>query len=101
MPSTLTKNGDFLEVKLEGRWAEVQDDKEKVKAIPGRRWNPENKTWVLPAEPEIADRILRTVRPDASDELVAWVRESMVSAEANLTTPLPDDAELAIPWLLS
>lgn len=98
MPSTLTKNGDFLEVKLEGRWAEVQDDKEKVKAIPGRRWNPENKTWVLPAEPEIADRILRTVRPDASDELVAWVRESMVSAEANLTTPLPDDAELAIPW---
>lgn len=95
---TLTREGDILEVKLEGRWSEIADAKEKVKEIPGRRWNPDKKVWVLPADPELADQILRTLRPTADEELMAWLKQSMVDTEESLTAPLPEDADVRIPW---
>ncbi len=99
MPATLVKNGDVLELDLSAcRGSEFQDAKEKTKLIPGRRWNPTTKRWWVLADPQIADRILKTIRPNADDELLAWVRSSMASVEESLTSPLPADAELLIPW---
>jgi SNF2 family DNA or RNA helicase len=96
--AVLTKNGDILEIELTGRWADISDAKEKVKAIPGRRWNPEKKVWTVPADPSIADRLLKSLRPDCDDELMEWLRASMTSQEESLTTPLADDAKLLVPW---
>lgn len=98
MSATLSKVGDLLEVKLEGRWADIADAKEKIRDIPGRRWDPEKKVWVLPAEPHIADRVLKTIRPECPDDVMLWLKESMIDSEESLTTPLPDDADLLIPW---
>lgn len=98
MPTTLVKNGDILEAKCDGRWSEVADFRDKVKDVPGRRWNPAEKQWEFPAEPQTADRLLKSLQPEVSDEFMNWLRESMSSHEESLTTPLPDDAELLIPW---
>jgi SNF2 family DNA or RNA helicase len=99
VPAVLTKNGDVLELALaDCRGSEFQDAKEKIKEIPGRRWDPESKNWLVPADPQIADRILKTIRPEASEELVNWVRSSMTQHEESLTSPLPNDAKLLIPW---
>lgn len=99
MPAVLTKNGDALHLNLSGcRGSEFLDAKEKVKEIPGRRWDPESKVWTVPADAQAADRILKTIRPNVDEDLLDWIRESMMKHEESLTTPLPDDAELAIPW---
>jgi SNF2 family DNA or RNA helicase len=94
----LTRVDDILEVKIEGRWSDIADAKDKVKEIPGRRWNPDKKVWVLPADPELADQILKTLRPEADEELMAWLKQSMVDTEESLTSPLPEDDEVLIPW---
>lgn len=99
MPPVLTKTGDTLALALSGcRGSEFQDAKEKVKEIPGRRFDFESKLWLVPANPQNADRILKTIRPEAADELLDWVRQSMTNHEESLTSPLPDDAKLLIPW---
>jgi SNF2 family DNA or RNA helicase len=100
MPAVLTKNGDQLELSLSGcRGSEFQDAKEKVKEIPGRRFDFDSKLWIVPADPANAERMLKTIQPlEASDELRNWVVASKITAEENLTTPLPDDANLLLPW---
>lgn len=99
MPHTLTKAGDLLEVKLEGRWSDISDAKDKVREVPGRRWDPVKKVWTVPADPQIADRILKSIRPDTDESLMAWIRESMTHHEESLTAPIPDDSNnLLVPW---
>ncbi len=99
MPATLTKSGDLLELNLSGlRGGAFQEAKEKIRDVPGRRWDPQTKNWVVPADARAADRILKTIRPEASDELVAWIRSEMSSGEDSLTTPLREDAALLLPW---
>lgn len=99
MPPVLVKNGDKLEIALAGcRGFEFEDAKEKVKDIVGRRYDPDTKNWIVEATPYNAERILKTIRPDCDPEIVNWIRESKSTAEESLTTPLPDDATLLIPW---
>ena len=100
MPPVLTRNEDVLELSLSGcRGSEFEDARAKIKEVPGRRWNPEKKVWVVPADPQNADRILKTIRPEADDELTNWIKASMQSHEESLTSPLPDDVDnLLIPW---
>lgn len=98
MPATLTKVGDLLEVKLEGRWSDIEDGREKVKLIPGRQFDFDRKVWMVPATADNADRLLKTVRPSCDDELIEWIREELTHHEESLTSPLPDDAKLLIPW---
>lgn len=100
VPPVLTKNDDQLELALSGcRGMEFQDAKEKIKAVPGRRFDFDNKVWVVPAEPLIAERILKTIRPECDPELLNWISASKASHEESLTSPLPDDsAALLIPW---
>lgn len=100
MPPVLKKEGDTLTLTLSGcRRSEFQDALEKIKEVPGRRWNPEDKVWVVPATAQNADRILKTIRPDADEELTHWIHEEMSSHEESLTTAIPDDSDsLCIPW---
>src|SRR4051812_29324424 len=78
---------------------EFQDAKEKIKEVPGRRWDPESKNWIVPADPLVAERILKTLRPEASQDLLNWITASKATAEDSLTSPLPpDDGTLLIPW---
>lgn len=99
MPPVLTRNGDALELALAGcRGTEFEDAKDKIKEVPGRRFDFERKVWIVPAEPAVAERVLKTIRPDCDQELIDWVRESRTSSEESLTTPLPDNGKLLIPW---
>jgi SNF2 family DNA or RNA helicase len=102
VPATLERNEEAgtLELSLSGcRGFEFEDAKDKVKDIPGRRWNPDRKVWVVEDSAANADRILRTIRPSAPESLLAWIRESRMKAEESLTAPLPEDStNLSIPW---
>lgn len=99
MPAKLTKKGDALLLDLSGcRGFEFTDAKDKIKDIPGRRWDPETKMWMVPADPQTADRILKTIQPHAEDDLLNWIKQAFSQHEESLTSPLPDDAELMIPW---
>jgi SNF2 family DNA or RNA helicase len=100
VPPTLVKNGDQLELSLSGcRGSEFQDAKEKIRAVPGRRWSPEDKVWITPADPQTAERILKTIRPECDPELVNWISASKANHEESLTSPLPDDSDtLLVPW---
>lgn len=99
MPPVLTRNGDSLELSLSGcRGGEFEDAKEKIKEIPGRRFDFDRKVWIVPAEPQYADRILKTIHPTCEEAITDWIRESMMSHEVSLTSPIPDDGKLHIPW---
>lgn len=99
MPPTLTRNGDALELDLSTcRGPEFGDALDKIRAITGRTYDPERKRWSVPAEPAVADRVMRSLRPKADDDLIQWIRQSRVQAETELTTQLPEDADLLIPW---
>jgi SNF2 family DNA or RNA helicase len=103
VPAVLKRNDDQLEVNLSGLpRSEFQDSKEKVSAIPGRRFDFERKLWILPADPQIAERLLKTVRPECDQDLLNWITEAKAGYEESLTSPLPDDAEgLLVPWAYS
>lgn len=69
-----------------------------MKVISGRRFDGETKLWCFPDDPAVAERILLTVRPTADEALLQWVRNSKAERDAELTTKLPDDAALQLPW---
>lgn len=99
MPPVIQKSGDVLEVNISDcRGYEFMDAKDKIKEITGRRWDPESKNWLVPATADNADRLIRTIRPVDNPELLHWIAESKAQATEDLTTPLPDDAELSVPW---
>ena len=100
MPAVLTRNGDQLELNLSGcRGMEFMDAKEKIRDVPGRRFDFERKLWLTPADPQTADRILKTIRPECDQELVNWIIAMRMTHEESLTSPLPDDADdLLLPW---
>lgn len=102
MPPTLTHNkeADQLEVSLSGcRGMEFADAKEKVRAIPGRRFDFDSKLWITPADPQIAERLLKTLRPHCEQELLNWISASKATHEESLTSPLADDSnELLLSW---
>jgi SNF2 family DNA or RNA helicase len=99
--AVLTREGDALHLNLSAcRGSDFHDAKTKIKEVPGRRWNPETKTWIVPADAQGADRILKTIHPECSEELTNWVKAEMMQHEESLTSLLPEDAEgeLLIPW---
>ena len=99
MPATLIRNGDNLELDLSTcRGPEFKDTLEKIRSIPGRKFDFDRKLWLVPAEPLVAERVMLTIQPNADQTLTDWVRQARVAASEELTTPLPEDAELLIPW---
>src|SRR3982751_3139039 len=99
MPPVLTKDGDKLLLALKDcRGTEFSDAKDKIKEIPGRSFDWDTKMWTVPATPPNAERILKTLRPTVEQELLNWITASKASHEESLTSPLPDDAKLLVPW---
>ena len=79
---------------------EFQDARQKASDVPGRRFDWGNKLWIFPADPQVAERVLKTIRPKADQDLLNWISASKANHEESLTSPLPDDAvePLLIPW---
>lgn len=97
--AVLVRNGDTLEVNISAcRGADFQDALAKIKDIPGRKFDGDRKLWLLPAEPLVAERAVAMLRPDVDSSLMDWIREERSSAAQELTTIIPKDAELLIPW---
>lgn len=73
---------------------EFNDTLTRVKSIPGRRWNPDDKTWDFPADPETALRISMTVEPVMDAAIQAMIREHQAETAESLVTAIGDDAAL-------
>lgn len=98
MPATLTKEGDSLVLDLStARGSEFKEGLDKIRDVPGRRYNPDDKTWRVPADGPTADRVIHSIQPIVADDLMSWVKMERIKATDALTTPLPDDAELFSP----
>lgn len=100
MPAKLTKKDDALAVDLSGcRGTAFSDARSKVQDIPGRRFDWDTKLWMLPAEPAIGERLLHSIDDLVLDEdLREWIKQGRIKEQQALSTPLPDDADLLIPW---
>lgn len=69
-----------------------------VKAVPGRRFDGDTKDWVFPDDPAVAERLLATIKPEPSPELLSWIKSAKAAKQGELISPLPDDAETLVPW---
>lgn len=101
MPAKLSKTDDTLRLTLTGMSrADFGEALQRVKMIPGRRWNAEDKVWEFPADVQTAERLMHTLRPVPSAEVMRWVRQARVDRAEELATTLPDDAsrQLGIGW---
>jgi SNF2 family DNA or RNA helicase len=100
VPAILTKVADTLELDLSKcRGMEFQDALAKARDIPGRRFDYDRKLWLFPGDdPLVAERVITTIQPQTDDALKEWVIESKMQAEADLTTAMPDDADVQVPW---
>ncbi len=78
--------------------SEFGDALAKIKEIPGRKFDGERKIWSVPAEPAVAERVLHSLQPNADQELMDWIKQARTQSAQELTTPLPEDAKLHIPW---
>lgn len=96
MPKLTRANGE-LELSLSGA-RDFNAALNVARSISGRRFDGDRKVWCYPEEAAIAERLMLTLKPQADAALVQWVRNSRAEREAALTTPLPDDAELFVPW---
>lgn len=100
------EGADFLEVDISTcRGADFVDALEKVKNISGRTFHQElledgtvKKVWRLPYEPSAGDKALHSLQPAVEPELIEWIRSGRITEEEALVTPLPDDADLLLPW---
>ncbi len=102
MPARLTKSGEELELDLSScKGSEFNDALAKIREVPGRRFDFDRKIWCVPAEPTVAERVIYSIMPTVSTELMDWVKEGRVKEQQALTTPLPDDAKLLVPWALA
>lgn len=100
MPGKVTRNEDVIEVSFAGyRGPDFMDLVAKVKSLPGRRYDPDRKVWQIPGDdPDAAWRLVHMIQPEVEPALDEWIKTSRIKTEETMTTPLPDDAELEIPW---
>lgn len=93
----LTRVDGHLELDLKGH-ADFHMALEAAKAVPGRRFNGDKKVWEFPEDPLIAERMMVTVKPEMSHEVISWIKTAKAEKSKELVTPVPDDAELLVPW---
>lgn len=95
MPAFLKKDGDILTVSLGGmKGPEFGDALARVKSIPGRRYNPDEKRWELPCDADTALRVMQMLEPVADAEVQAMVQARSAEVAGQLVTRIGDDAEL-------
>jgi len=94
----LEKSPGKLAVKIMASGPEFKDYLTRIKMIPGRRWNPDNKTWELPDDPDTLMRAVYTLQPNLSPEVMLQVRTAQGAVAEELVNDLPEDGDLLIPW---
>lgn len=105
MPPVLTKTDDTLEVDLAlcSRGAEFKDALERVQGMRDNvtaRFDWDRKLWLFPAEPDIAERLVKGVGCVADKAIMDWIISAGREKAEELSTKLPDDVanRLHIPW---
>jgi SNF2 family DNA or RNA helicase len=101
MPAYLKRDNEkgVLFVVLGGmKGPEFSDALARVKSVPGRRYNPEEKRWELPDDAATALRVMQMLEPVADNDVQQSVRAHTAEVAENLVTALPTDAKLELPW---
>lgn len=98
MAAALSRGTGCLKVKLMGSSAEFKDSLEKVKTIPGRRFNSDDKSWELPDTPETLMQAVEILQPQLDAELKKEVHGAQAEVADDLVTRAGDDAKLLVPW---
>lgn len=94
--STLRKVDNELQITISGD--NFSRDLAVVKTIPGRSFDFDTKVWSCPATPENAEKLMLALRPSADAAILAWIKEHKAAKADELVTPLPDDADVFVPW---
>lgn len=95
--STLSLGDGQLELTFDS-YRDFQPVADMVKAVPGRRFDGERKLWAFPDDPTVAERLMVTIKPDMDPALIDWMKRVKVERQKELLTPLPDDADIQVPW---
>lgn len=102
MPARLIQGDEVLLVKLGGTKEEFAAQLARVKAMSGKRYNPDHpdhgKVWEIPDDDQALLKLVHTVEPELPAGLLARVRSARQEQAAELVTQIPDDAELSVPW---
>jgi hypothetical protein len=67
------------------------DQKERAKAIPGRRWDTERKVWLFKRTPEAYDALIAEFGDDLTEITITRPDTDKKSAETNPKWPFPSD----------
>lgn len=96
----MTREDEALVLNLAGaRGAAFGDTLEKIRAIPGRRFDGDRKVWTVAATVTNAERLLHSIDDlVVAPDLREWIKLSRVKESADLTTKMPDDADLKLLW---
>lgn len=102
MPARLIQGDEVLYVKLGGTKEEFQAQLARVKAMSGKRYNPDHpehgKVWEIPDDDQALLKLVHTVEPELPAGLLARVRSARQEQATELVTQIPDDADLLVPW---
>lgn len=98
--STLSLGDGQLELSF-ASYRDFQPVADMVKAVPGRRFNGDKKIWEFPDDPTVAERLMVTIKPDMDPALIDWMKRVKAERQKELLTPLPDDADVVVPWARS
>jgi SNF2 family DNA or RNA helicase len=99
MPVFLKAKPDMLVVTM-GKLSssEFGDALARLKSVPGRNWNPQEKQNEFPKDADTALRLMQMLEPVADAETQALVRNHASQVAEQLVTKLPEDAELDLPY---
>lgn len=97
MPATLRLGEGELRLALKGH-PDFMAALDMVKSIPGRKFDGDTKDWCFPDDPAIAERLMVTIKPELDPTLIDWIKTSKADRQKELLTPLPDDADVLVPW---
>ena len=97
MPVSIKRANGSLAVTIKGV-PDFNETLEKVKSIPGRRWNADGKVWELPDDPNTLIQAVEILRPELSAELRAELNTAQGDIADDLVTRAGKDAELMVPW---
>ena len=101
MPAILKRGEGQLELDLSplrGSGGEFEDARAKAQEVPGRYFDWDRKLWCFPDEAHVAERLIHSIQPKVASEIIEWVRSARQRESQELTTNLPDDAELQVDW---
>jgi SNF2 family DNA or RNA helicase len=91
--ATLKRVGDELHLNLKGH-PDFRQALQVAKGIFPRTYDPEAKLWKYPASESMALRIMYSVAPQPDADVLAWVRGAATRIADELSSRLPQDAEL-------